>query len=123
MLCPISWAKWEVVGTSGVGTIKERIEFVDKATIKKDGTIAKMWTMNSYLQAQKDPAGDYISEKALSFFDCKNDTWEVRALITFSGFKGEGNIIFSESFEHRKWIPVAPDSSAEDNLKIACRRK
>jgi hypothetical protein len=79
--------------------------------------------MNSYIHAQKELAGNYFSEKALCFFDYKSNVWEVRALTRVSGIKGKGNVVISENFEHRKLIPVVPESSTKDNLRIACRKK
>ena len=112
-------AEWTYVGRSSDGnpTI-----YADLATIRKSGSIVKMWTMSDYNIVQKSSNGkQYLSAKTQDEYDCKEETSGILAFTTFSENMGNGNPISSDSGPANK-KPISPESLIEAIWKIACAK-
>lgn len=76
MICSVSWARWEISGKTDDGITTH---YHDTSTIRKNGAVAKMWTIQDYLFVQKDEIGKFKSIKTLFMFHCKEEKLAVMA--------------------------------------------
>ena len=121
MTCSVSWAKWEVTASDGEITF-----YHDKSTMRRNGTITKMWVMQSYSVIQTNHEGkNYKSGKVLYAYDCASETLAGTSLVTYSGSMGKGNVISSITGEESwlSWEPIVPNSIGEVQWKIACSKQ
>ncbi len=121
MVCSVSWAELVKSGSSSYGT-----KYHDKSTIRRDGKIAKMWTMLDYFEEQTGSDGKrYKSDKTRFVYNCMEDTFAIISLVEYSGSMGEGKIIFSGDRKENEWDwgSIPPGSAAEAHFKIACGRQ
>ena len=118
MTATAAMAEWTRVDSSD-----EFILYVDRATIIRNGHLVKMWGLYDLKTVQTGAAGDsYLSDKAQSEYDCKEEKVRTLALIFFSGQMGNGKVVYSDS-DTMKWIPVPPGSFGATLWKIACGKK
>ncbi len=123
MVCSASYAGWEFTTATSDG---EFTDYHDKSTIKKKGSIAKMWIMRDYSTEQifsEDKT--YQSSKMMSAFDCKEDTVAGISIIWYSGALGDGNVVSTYTIKdsEREWHPIVPGSVDAASWKIACGKK
>ncbi len=121
MICSVSWAEWQRVGNAG-----DYVTYVDKLTIRINGKIRKMWTLNDFSSLQTISTGKkYKSEKALNVFDCNSESYDLISIIHYSDSMGNGNVISNTTYQEkdRIWDPVPPGTMVEELLKIACAKK
>jgi len=96
------------------------IHYVDRATIRRNGNLVKMWWMTDEKTEQKSYAGhSYLSSKAQEEYDCKEEKRRLLAFTWFSGQMGNGSVVYSNS-DGDKWEPIEPGSTGEVLWKIAC---
>lgn len=107
-------AEWVDVGSNENITI-----YVDPATVKRSGHLAKMWQLSDFKTSQKDMGEKYLSAKDQNEYDCKEVKWRRRASSQHSGNMGGGKVVYKDSFTTR-WKPVPPDSGTEIMWKFAC---
>ena len=102
----------------------ELILYVDKATIRRNGNLVKMWDLADYKTVQKSAAAGeyYLSGKVQMEYDCKEEKKRLLAFTNFSGKMGSGKVVYSDSFPG-KWSPISPGSVGEALWKIACGKK
>jgi len=103
----------------------EVVIYVDRATIRRNGNLVKMWELKDFKTVQKSSSGareSYFSEKAQNEYDCKEEKMRLLAFSWFSGKMGTENVVFSDS-DPDKWEPIQPASVAETTWKIACGKK
>ena len=63
----VASAEWTVSGGSD-----EFIQYVDRATIRRNGNLVKMWDMADFKTVQKGAASEsYLSDKTQTKYDCK----------------------------------------------------
>ena len=112
-------AEWTYAGGSSDDNLTV---YVDLATIRKSGNIAKMWSMFDYKTIQGTGDGkQYLSVKRQDEYDCKEETF---GLLTFTEFyenMGKGNPIYSNSAPANK-SPIEPGSLGETKWKLACAK-
>ena len=101
----------------------ESIQYVDRATIRRNGNLVKMWDMVNYKTVQGGAVGySYLSSKAQSEYDCKEERFRLLALNLFDGQMGSGKVVISDSTPG-PWAPISPGSRGEIVWKIACGKK
>lgn len=101
----------------------ELIEYVDRATIRRNGNLVKMWDLMDYKTVQKGPAGvSFLSAKQQTEYDCKEEKERMLAFLWFDGQMANGKVVYSNS-DTDKWSPISPGSVAETLWKIACGKK
>ena len=111
-------AEWTAAGFND-----EFIQYVDKATIRRDGNFVKMWDLADFKTVHKSAAGhSFLSQKIQSEYDCKEEKSRILALSRFSGQMGNGKAVYLDS-ETGKWYPVSPGSMEEILWKIACGKQ
>jgi len=92
--------------------------YVDHSSIKRNGDISKMWTMQDYVDVKKQ---GQRSIKFLLEFDCKNDSSRGAAFLAYSKQMGSGEILYQD-YTIDAWRPYTPDSVNASLAKIACSR-
>ncbi len=121
MTCSVSWAEWKYSVESDIFT-----DYFDKSTIRRNGSIVKMWIMRDYFSSQTNNTGkSYSSAKILFSFNCKDATKEVISIVQFSGSMGIGDVVFSETTKESQleFTPFSPGSVNAANSQIACGKK
>jgi hypothetical protein len=123
MSCSVAWADWEFTGESNGGAIRH---YHDKSTLRRDGVIAKMWTMNNFSREQENTADKmYSSSKSLVAFNCKNEGSAVVSIVQYSGSMGDGAVVWTAARKDTalEWGPIVPESVLEKFWKIGCQKK
>lgn len=121
MVCSVSCAEWVETGISDFA-----IFYHDKSTIRRNGKIAKIWTMVDYFEERTGSDGKrFKSDKRRLVYNCMEDTFAIISLLEYSGSMGEGKIIFSGDSKENEWdwASIPPGSVSEANFKIACGKK
>ena len=105
------------------GDTDDYIQYVDVATIRRNGNLVKMWDLKDYLTVQKSATGfSYLSDKAQQEYDCKEEKARTLAYLWFSGQIGNGNVVYSNT-NPGEWRPISPESIGEILWKIACGKQ
>lgn len=124
MVCSVSWAEWELCSpSSGDEMITV---YCDKSTIKRNGSILRMWELTNSSKARTDSLGNrFMSYKSLMAYNCREETVATISLVFYSGLSGEGNVVWSGTRQERelKWEPIVPGTNGENLWKIACGKK
>lgn len=117
MTCSFAWAKWEIVSLED-----KFIYYLDKSTIRKNGVIAKVWSMIDFFELQTEYGNKYKSQKMLFAYNCLEETFALISMIKYSDSLGEGGAIFSSTIKQSdlKWSPIIPETYSEVFWKIAC---
>ncbi len=121
MVCSVSWAGWERVGSHDVGVV-----YADRATIRKKGNFIEMWRMENYFEIQVNSEGKkYKSSKIFDRFDCNNETYGIVSFSQHSGEYGRGETVFSYTPKKNEIQddPISPESIGESLWQVACGRK
>ena len=105
-----------------VGATDGYFVYVDRATIRRNGNLVKMWDLRDYKTLRTVAGDSYLSSKTQWEFDCKEERLRVLAFSWYSGQMGHGIGIFSNS-DTQKWEPTTPESMGEILWKIACGKK
>lgn len=110
-------AEWVSIGDQGQAEV-----FVDKTTIKRNGDLATVWSLNELKSPGSAGGAAYVSLKRQDEFDCKGLRTRGVQIAAYPQPKGEGKAVVSEKGSG-KWTAVAPDSPSETLLKIACAKE
>ena len=110
-------AEWTRAGEND-----EFIQYVDKATIRRDGNLVKMWGLSDNMKVEVFAGQSFLSIRSLSEYDCKDEKERVLSESGFSGHMGKGTISYNDE-DIKKWFAVAPGTIAETLWKIACGKK
>lgn len=122
MICSVSRAEWEF----GFSTDNDEFSvYHDKSTIRRKGSIVKMWTMKDFSQVQNQAADTYMSSKVMYAFDCKQETAAIISFSRHTESMGGGIAVYSHTVKEKdwNWNPIAPGSVDEGSWKIACGKK
>lgn len=111
-------AKWVKIESSPGG----RDIYADSVTILRSGNTAKMWDMRDFKTAQVVQGTRFSSFKAQHEYDCKGARMRNLSVTAFPGHMGEGQALRSEN-RRLVWEAVAPGSTEEALLKVACAKK
>ena len=111
-------AKWVKIESSPSG----RDIYADSVTILRSGNTAKMWDMRDFKTAQVVQGTRFSSFKAQHEYDCKSARMRNLSVTAFSGHMGAGQAVRSEN-TRLTWETVAPGSTEEVLLKVACAKK
>ena len=113
MLAGSAWAEWVMYEKSDSGTF-----YYDPASIRKDGHIRRVWTLQSY-----STPGDKgtMSSRVRTEYDCKEERFTNLYLSNHSEPMAGGEVLISGSPD-TKWNYIPPGSIAETLLKIVCAK-
>lgn len=117
MTCSLSWAEWELTQVNDTEIIYHK-----KSSIRRNGAIAKMWTMTDFPKEQLGSGKPYKSQITQFSYDCKSETVKIITSTVYSDSKGEGVAVSSylDKDNLLSWEPVIPGSLGETEWKIAC---
>lgn len=106
-------ADWEKISETDMAAY-----FIDSATLQKNGTLRRVWQMQSLKQRDKD--GE-LSRRALVEYECREGINRTLSISMHADAMGEGRKLdsYSDPSSPRK---VAPGSSGEAILKVVCAR-
>ena len=111
-----TFANWTLVQTG-----KESNEYVDTATIRLSGNLAKMWSLTNISKNIKNikPGEKAFAVKTVQEYDCKEH--KIRSLFVawYNDYMGTGGIERSSESPDAKWKEVTPGIK-ESFWKIAC---
>ncbi len=96
--------------------------YIDKSTIRRSGSIVRMWSMQSYNEPQFKSGKSFQSEKSQYEYDCTEERIRMIATVFYTQAYGKGDALDS-LFGPSQWVPVVPDTIGDDELKIACSKK
>jgi len=111
-------AEWLKVGTSAIAA-----SYADQETIRRAGTLVKMWGLLDFTVAQQSPASrekHYLSEKTQVEFDCRKERARMLSYTLHSENMGRGNVVHSSS-KPEKWESVPLGSAMAAARRFACR--
>ena len=98
---------------------KDATFYVDPSRIKEDGEVRRAWVAMDIGPNSKVGAGSSVV--SLYEFKCKKDMSRIATSSSYSGHKGEGQLLASE--KDGEWDYVQPDSIQDSILKFVCKVK
>ncbi len=113
-----AWAEWVNIGSGADGSF---IIYADPNTIRKNGSMVKMWELVDYVNAQvhKSSGRTYFSVKHQAEYDCQGERFRSLAYLSYSGKMGGGEPIYND-YDPGQWKPVAPGSVGEGLWELVC---
>ena len=103
-----------------LGSTEEGVRFVDLSTIRKSGTVARMWSMTNYSTSPSVPTmPEFLSLQTLSEYDCESGKTRVIGSAFYSGQMGGGKSVYSDT-EPLDWRYAAPGTTYLAEWEIAC---
>lgn len=106
-----AWAEWIKIDSMEVSIL-----YIDPATIRKEGSLRKVWTLFNLKQRATDGT---MSIRSRQEFDCKDEKYRFLTMTKYTGPMTEGKMI-SNGENPSDWFEIPPDTSAESFLKIVC---
>lgn len=106
-----------------IGENDSFVMYVDNATIRKSGNIAKMWHMQDFKVVQDASGAKFLSLKMQGEYDCQAEKSRHLAFTFFSGNMGGGKVVFRNGNVKEERQPIEPDSVNEDLWNVACAKK
>jgi hypothetical protein len=113
MLTGAAWAEWEKIAENDFAEY-----YIDRATIRKDGNLRRVWRLQDLKQRDKDGV---LSRRFRAEYDCKQERDRILSFITHSEPMADGTILKLASMNN-EWSDIPPNSIAEDVLKIVCAK-
>jgi hypothetical protein len=109
-------AEWTRVGEND-----DSIQYVNRATIRRNGNLVKMWNLVDFKTVKKSALGvSYLSQKTQKEYNCKEEKHLFLAFSWFDGKMGDGNVVLRNGNVRDEWEPIQPESAGEVLWKIAC---
>ena len=113
------YAEWVLVSGDDAAGLAV---YVDPATIRRNGNLAKMWQLYDYKTVQTVAGDSLLSIKRFNEYDCTEERTRMLGYTWFSGNMGLGTVAYSTT-EKLQWEPVAPRSINHTLWKVACNKK
>ena len=110
-------------GWTQVGEGDAFVQYVDRATIRRNGNFVKMWDLADYNTVQTVGSVPYLSQKEYYEYDCKEERVRMLSFIWTDGKMGNGKVVSVVDETGSNWFPVSPRTFAEKLWKIACGKK
>jgi hypothetical protein len=110
-------AGWEDAGSNDFFK-----SYADPATIRKSGSVAKMWSLMDFKKATHAADGQFFrSVKNQAEYDCKGERSRILYSTYFKGAMGAGETL-GTSRNSTMWEPVSPESVAQNLWNYACMK-
>ena len=113
------YAEW--VLSSGDDEVGLKV-YVDPATLRRNGSLVKMWQLYDYKTVQTVAGDSLLSMKRFNEYDCTEDRTRMLGYTWFSGNMGNGNVVYSTT-EQLPWEPVVLRTINRTLWKVACEKK
>jgi hypothetical protein len=108
-------AEWVKVGAN-VNTTT----YVDYATLRKSGTMARMWYLTDFKKAVKPGNGEPHSSSITQMeFDCLDERERRLYHIEYSGNMGDGKTLYVGS-KPADWSPIATQTISKTLWRVSC---
>ena len=119
LTCSSAMAEWTKFHEYTKATV-----YVNLATIQRDGSLVKMWSMSDYKSRQyTEQKESYRSIKSQAEYDCNESTRRTVSITLYSGKMSNGDVVYSNAYFDKPWIPVVIGSIEGDELELACRNQ
>ena len=103
------------------GRSDDYVAYGDPSSVKRDGDIARMWSLFDYKTPQTGiPGKTFLSTKRQFEYDCRLGRARALAVSSYAAHEGKGDPLASASVKY-DWSTVVPDSVDDALLKFACR--
>jgi hypothetical protein len=106
-----AWADWVQVADSSVSTY-----FVDRASIRKEGSFRKVWEIENYKKQEK----GVQSTRSRVEYDCKQERYKTLTISTHTELMAEGLALENESNANNPWRDIPPKTVSARLLQYAC---
>lgn len=113
------YAEW--VLASGDDEVGLKV-YVDPSTLRRNGSLVKMWKLHDYKTVQTVAGDSLLSMKQFNEYDCTEERTRMLGYTWFSGNMGNGNVVYS-TMEQLPWEPVVPRTINRTLWKVACQKK
>lgn len=107
-----AWAEWEKVTTTAQATF-----YIDRATIRKDGNLRRIWWLTDY--KQRDTSGA-MSVRQMDEYDCKGERRRQLSSSEHAEPMTGGKELASNGENPRGWRQIPPGTIGESLLKMLC---
>lgn len=112
-------AEWILVSGDDEAGLKV---YVDPATLRRNGNLAKMWQLYDYKTVQTVAGDSLLSMKRFNEYDCTEERTRMLGYTWFSGNMGNGDVVYSTT-EQLPWELVVPRTINRTLWKLACDKK
>ena len=109
-------ADWSQVGRTVEATVS-----YDKQTLRKTGSMARIWTLTNFAATEVIEGKSHRSAKSQYEYDCVEERYRLLATIFYELPSGSGKVTASVATPEQ-WYPVGPKTMAERLWKVACER-
>jgi hypothetical protein len=113
------YAEWVLVSGDDAAGLAV---YVDPATIRRKGNLAKLWQLYDYKTVQTVAGDSLLSMKRFNEYDCVQERTRMLGYTWFTGNMGNGNVVYSTT-EQQPWEPAVPRSINRSLWKAACGNK
>ena len=113
MLAGSAWAEWVMYFETKTITY-----YYDPATIRKDGSMRRVWRIQ---QLKQRIADGEKSRRMRIEYDCKEERYRILSASIHSEPMAEGKVIYSENKDNI-WTVIPAASAAEAMFKIVCAK-
>ena len=113
------YAEWVLVSGDDAAGLAV---YVDPATIRRNGNLAKMWQLYDYKTVQTVAGDSLLSIKRFNEYDCTEERTRMLGYTWFAGNMGRDKVVYSTT-EQLQREPVAPRSINHTLWKVACNKK
>ena len=114
-----AYAEWVLVSGDDEAGLKV---YVDPATLRRNGSLAKMWQLYDYKTVQTVAGDSLLSMKRFNEYDCTEERTRMLGYTWFSGNMGNGNVVYSTTGQ-LPWELVVPRTINRTLWKVACDKK
>ncbi len=113
-----AWAGWVEIGSSDDDS---RIVYADPNTIRKNGSMVKMWSLYDHVNTKVEQSSGktYFSTRKQTEYDCQDERTRILTFSLHSGKMGGGGAIAVDNTPFQ-WSSVPPGSVNEILWKFAC---
>ena len=115
LIATASQAQWVLARENKASKI-----YTDPSTKRRTDNVVRMWVLYDYEDPQLWKDKTYHSHRAYLQFDCAERTRQILQASLFAGKMASGEVLGSKDEPDRQKF-VAPETSFNDMLKIACQ--
>jgi hypothetical protein len=106
------------------GSTKDSRVFIDKASVRKDDTGRRAWTLESFRKPQTAPDGkQYLSVKALHLYDCAERSVTLQSQTFYPEAMAKGEAVGTYKFEAFDAEQVAEGSRYATAMNAVCGKE
>jgi hypothetical protein len=117
LTCSSAMAGWTKVHEYTKATV-----YVNLATIQRDENLVKMWSMSDYKSPQHAHQKEsFRSIKTQAEFDCNERKRRIVSITLYSGKKSDGDVVYSNAYFDKPWLPIVLGSLEDHEWEIACK--